>query len=107
MKAYFVDRQDLTQENILVEVMENYGWTAEKTLRIVHSDVATDDVKEEINYYRQLGVAGSSFLYFQSEICYFGSSTCGSFAEIIEKVSAKMEVEMVIGKVCDIDGGNC
>lgn len=107
MKAYFVDRQDFTQENILVEVMENCGWTAEKTLGIIHSDIAADEVKEEMNYYRQLGVTGVPFFIFNQKYAVSGAQPAEVFAEIIEKVSKEMEVEMVTGEVCEIDGKNC
>ena len=107
MKAYFVDRQDLTQENILVEVMETYGWTAEKTLQIIHSDIATDEVKEEMNYYRQLGVTGVPFYIFNKKYTVSGAQSAEVFMEILEKVSKEMELEMVVGEVCDIEGENC
>lgn len=107
MKAYFVDKQDLTQENIVVEVMQKCGWTAEKTLGIINSDIATDEVKEEMNYYRQLGVTGVPFFIFNQKYAVSGAQPAEVFAEIIEKVSKEMEVEMVVGEVCEIDGENC
>ena len=107
MKAYFVDRQDLTQETILIEIMKNCGWSAEKTLEIIHSDIATDEVKEEMNYYRQLGVTGVPFFIFNQKYAVSGAQPADVFAEIIEKVSKEMAVEMVAGEVCDVDGENC
>ena len=107
MKAYFVDRQDLTQENILVELLGKYGWSAEKTLEIINSDVATDEVKEEMNYYRQLGVTGVPFFIFNQKYAVSGAQPAEVFVEILEKVSKEMEVEMVAGEVCDVDGNNC
>lgn len=107
MKAYFIDRQDLTQENILVEVMKINGWTAEKTLEVIHSDIATNEVKEEMNYYRQLGVTGVPFFIFNQKYAVSGAQPAEIFAEIIEKVSKEMAVEVLVGEVCDIDGENC
>ncbi len=107
MKAYFIDRQDLTQENILVELLEKYGWSAEKTLEIVNSEVATDQVKEEMNYYRQLGVTGVPFFIFNQKYAVSGAQPAEVFMEILEKVSKEMEVEMVAGEVCDVEGENC
>jgi predicted DsbA family dithiol-disulfide isomerase len=107
MKAYFVDKQDLTQENILIKVMENCGWKAGKTLKIIHSDITTDEVKEEMNYYRQLGVTGVPFFIFNQKYAVSGAQPVEVFAEIIEKISKEMRVEMVEGEVCDFDGQNC
>ena len=107
MKAYFVDKQDLTQDNVLVKLLEKYGWSAEKTLSIVNSDIATDEVKEEMNYYRQLGVTGVPYFIFNNKYAVSGAQPAEVFMEILEKVSKEMEVEMAEGEVCDVDGENC
>lgn len=107
MKAYFVDKQDLTQEKTLITLLEKYGWSAEKTLSIINSDEATDGVKEEMNYYRQLGVTGVPFFIFNQKYAVSGAQPSEVFMEILEKVAKEMEVEMVEGEVCDVDGGNC
>ena len=107
MKAYFVDRQDLTQENILIDLMKSLGWSAEKTKEIVDSDIAADEVEEQMNYYRQLGVTGVPFFIFNKKYAVSGAQPAEVFAEIIEKVAKEMNVEPVIGEVCEVDGGNC
>ena len=107
MKAYFIDKQDLTQENTLIELLEKYGWSAEKTLSIINSDIATDEVKEEMNYYRQLGVTGVPYFIFNNKYAVSGAQPAEVFMEILEKVSKEMEVEMAEGEVCDVDGENC
>lgn len=107
MQAYFIDRQDLTQENILIKLLGKYGWSAEKTIEIINSNIATDEVKEEMNYYRQLGVTGVPFFIFNQKYAVSGAQPTAVFMEILEKVSKEMEVEMVEGEVCDVDGGNC
>lgn len=107
MKAYFIDKQDLTQDNVLIEILEKYGWSAEKTLSIINSDIATDEVKEEMNYYKQIGVTGVPYFIFNQKYAVSGAQPAEVFMEILEKVSKEMEVEMVEGEVCDVDGGNC
>ena len=107
MNAYFVDRQDLTQENILIELLEKCGWSAEKTLKVIHSEIATDEVKAEMNYYKKLGVTGVPFFIFNQKYAVSGAQPSEVFAEILEKVAKEMAVETVIGEVCDVDGENC
>jgi predicted DsbA family dithiol-disulfide isomerase len=107
MKAYFVDRQDLTQENVLVELMKSLGWSAEKTKEILNSDLAADAVKEEMNYYKQMGVTGVPFFIFNQKYAVSGAQPAEVFAEIIEKVAKEMNIEPVLGEVCDVDGENC
>lgn len=107
MKAYFIDRQDLTQETVVVKILEKCGWSAEKTLRVLHSGVATDEVKAEMKYYRQLGVTGVPYFIFNQKYTVSGAQSSKVFAEILEKVSVEMSVEKVVGEVCDVDGENC
>lgn len=107
MKAYFIDRQDLTDENTLIALLETHGWAAEKTLEIINSDVATDAVKEEMNYYRQLGVTGVPFFIFNQKYAVSGAQPSTVFVEILEKISKEMAVETVEGEVCGVDGENC
>ena len=107
MKAYFVDRQDLTQENILIDLMKSLGWSTEKTKEILNSDIAADKVKEQMNYYRQLGVTGVPFFIFNQKYAVSGVQPAEVFAEIIEKVAKEMNIEPVVGEVCDVDGENC
>ncbi len=107
MKAYFIDRQYLTKENVLVEILEKYGWSAEKTSGIVNSDIATDEVKEEMNYYRQLGVTGVPFFIFNQKYAVSGAQSAEAFTEILEKLAKEIQVEVVAGDVCSIDEDNC
>jgi predicted DsbA family dithiol-disulfide isomerase len=107
MKAYFVDRQDLTQENILINLMSSLGWSTEKTRQIMQSDIASDEVKEEMHYYRQMGVTGVPFFIFNQKYAVSGAQPAEVFTEIIEKVAKEMSLEPVVGEVCDVDGGNC
>lgn len=107
MKAYFVERQDLTQQNILIDLMNSLGWSAEKTKQILDSDIAADEVKEEMNYYRQLGVTGVPFFIFNQKYFVSGAQPAEVFAEIIEKVAKELNIEPVMGEVCKVEGGNC
>ena len=107
MKAYFIDRQDLTQETVVVKILKECGWSAEKTLEVIRSGMATNEVKKEMNYYQQLGVTGVPFFIFNEKYAVSGAQPAEVFMEILEKVSKEMAVEMVAGKVCDVDGENC
>lgn len=107
MKAYFVDRHDLMQENILIDLLAKCGWSAEKTLNIIHSDIATDEVKAEMSYYQKLGVTGVPFFIFNQKYAVSGAQPSEVFTEILEKVAKEMAVETVVGEVCDVDGENC
>lgn len=107
MKAYFVDKVDLTVEANIVEIMAKYGWSEAKTKEVIHSDVASDEVKEEMNYYRQLGVSGVPFFIFNQKYAISGAQPSDVFVEIIEKVAQELEIANVEGVVCDINGENC
>jgi predicted DsbA family dithiol-disulfide isomerase len=107
MKAYFVDKVYLTIEENIVEIMAKYGWSEAKTKEVIYSDVASDEVKEEMNYYRQLGVSGVPFFIFNQKYAISGAQPSDVFVEIIEKVAQELEIANVEGVVCDINGENC
>ncbi|PWK23017.1 putative DsbA family dithiol-disulfide isomerase [Arcicella aurantiaca] len=107
MKAYFVDKIDLTVDENLVSIMANYGWDGAKTKGIIYSDIASDEVKEEMNYYRQLGISGVPFFIFNQKYAVSGAQPSDVFTEVIEKVAQELEIANVEGEVCDIDGENC
>jgi len=107
MKGYFVDRQDFTQENTLLKLMKSLGWSEEKTKEIIQSDIASDAVKEEMNYYKQLGITGVPFFIFDQKYAVSGAQPAEVFSEIIDKVAKELNIESVAGEICDVDGENC
>lgn len=107
MKAYFVDKIDLTVEDNIVTLLEECGWNATKTKEIIHSDVASDEVKEQMHYYRQLGVSGVPFFIFNQKYAVSGAQPTEVFMEVIEKVSQEMVIAPISGEVCNVDSKNC
>ena len=49
----------------------------------------------------------SNYFIFNNKYAVSGAQPAEVFMEILEKVSKEMEVEMVGGEVCDVDGENC
>jgi len=107
MKAYFVDRVDLTEQSAVVAVMAQFGWSTEKTLGILNSDEASDEVKEEMHYFRQQGISGVPFFIFDKKYAVSGAQPSEVFKEIFEKLVQEKQVAAISGDVCDVDGENC
>ncbi len=107
MKAYFVDRIDLTNEQNVVDLMSQFGWTAEKTIGILHSDEGSDEVKEEMHYFRQQGISGVPFFIFDKKYAVSGAQPSEVFSQIFQELLQEKQVQAVSGDVCDIDGENC
>lgn len=107
MKAYFVDRIDLSKDEVLVELMEAFGWSATKTLDILHSDEGSDEVKEEMHYFRQQGVTGVPFFIFDKKYAVSGAQPSEVFTEILEKLAQEKQIEAIAGDTCDLNGENC
>ena len=99
MKAYFIDRVDLTDENIVAEVMNQFGWSAEKTIGILLSDEASDEVKEEMHYFRQQGISGVPFFIFDKKYAVSGAQPSEVFKEIFQKkLAQEKQVQAISGR---------
>lgn len=107
MDAYFVKRIDLTNPENIVNLFGQFGWSSEKTLEILHSDRGADAVKEEINYYKQMGVNSVPFYVINNKYGIAGAQPAEAFIQTITKVAREMNIEVAAGDSCDIDGENC
>jgi predicted DsbA family dithiol-disulfide isomerase len=107
MKAYFVDKIDLTIEKEVVDLMSQFDWTEEKTLNILRSDEGSDEVKEEMHYFRQQGVSGVPFFIFDKKYAVSGAQPSDVFVEIFQQLAQEKQVQAISGDVCDVDGEDC
>ncbi len=109
MKAYFVDRLDLTQDSTLVEVMKPFGWSEEQTLNFIHSDIITDEVNEELEHMSKIGVTGVPFFIINKKYGFSGAQPAHVFADVMNQVAEEMVNESLpqSAGTCDPNGGCC
>ncbi|WP_044172523.1 DsbA family oxidoreductase [Flectobacillus major] len=108
LKAYFIDKLDLTDKDVLVAILTQIGWPSEKTLAILASDRGSDEVKEEMHYFRQLGVSGVPFYIINKKYTLSGAQPSEVFEEALQQVIKEIAVTVETqNNSCDIETGEC
>ncbi|NER17003.1 DsbA family oxidoreductase [Spongiivirga citrea] len=105
LKAYFDENLHLNDIDVLVEVMSEYGWDAEKTKRIIADDSIGYTVKQEIAHYQQRGVTGVPFFILNDKYGFSGAQPPHVFLDAFAKVSP---IEVIAeGDHCDSNTKEC
>jgi len=105
LKAYFEENLHLNQTAVLVKLMEEFGWEAEKTQQIIDDDNIAYAVKQEIAHYQQKGVTGVPFFIINDKYGISGAQPSSVFLDAFSKVSP---IEFISsGDSCGTDGANC
>lgn len=112
MKAYFVDRVDLTQVTNVATALKGLGWSVEKVSTLLNSDVAEDTVREEMHYYRQMGVSGVPFFIFNNKYAVSGAQPAEVLSNAIRQIAQEMGLQPKLepiggGEACDLNTGEC
>lgn len=108
LKAYFIEQKDLTADAVLVELLANFGWAAEKTLAIIHSDEGSDTVKEAMHYFKQLGIGGVPFFIFNKKYALSGAQPSEVFEQVFQQIQSELAPSTATtADVCDTETGVC
>jgi predicted DsbA family dithiol-disulfide isomerase len=105
LKAYFDENLHLNKSEVLVAVMAEYGWNAEKTNQVLTDDNIADVVKQEIAHYQQRGVTGVPFFIINDKYGINGAQPVNVFLDAFAQVSP---IEIISdGESCDPVTGEC
>jgi predicted DsbA family dithiol-disulfide isomerase len=107
LKAYFVDRVDLTEDDTVAGVFAPLGWSREKTLDLLHSTQAEAEVRAEIRHYQQLGVSGVPFFIFNNKYAVSGAQPADVLLGAIRQAASELTVLTTDGPACDPATGVC
>lgn len=108
LKAYFIDRVDLSKKEELVKILSQIGWSEDKTLALFNSDEATDSVKEEMHYFRQHGVGGVPFYIFNKKYALSGAQPSDLFEQVFQQIMQEEGITVQAeSNSCDIETGEC
>lgn len=105
LKAYFDENLPLNDTAVLQEIMNEFGWEAEKTTRILNDDSISYAVKQEIAHYQQRGVKGVPFFIINDKYAISGAQPKSVFLEAFAQV-APIDV-ISEGDSCDPTTGVC
>ena len=105
LKAYFDENLHLNKSEVLVAVMAEYGWNAEKTNQVLTDDNIADVVKQEIAHYQQRGVTRVPFFIINDKYGINGAQPVNVFLDAFAQVSP---IEIISdGESCDPVTGEC
>jgi len=105
LKAYFDENLHLNMPEVLIKVMAEFGWDAEKTKQILADDSITYTVKQEIAHYQQRGVTGVPYFIINDKYGISGAQPPSVFLDAFAKVSPIEAISE--GDSCDPVTGEC
>jgi predicted DsbA family dithiol-disulfide isomerase len=107
-KAYFEERVDLSVRKNIVDIMSEYGWTAEKTEGFLDDQALKDAAIQKIDYYQSRGVSAVPFFIFNDKYGVSGAQPPHVLADTIRQIQQEISsVAAVEGESCDVDAGTC
>lgn len=105
LKASFDENLHLNKSEILIQIMGEFGWEAEKTTQVLADENIAYAVKQEIAHYQQRGVTGVPFFIINDKYGISGAQPKSVFLEAFAQV-APIEV-ISEGDSCDTSTGAC
>jgi predicted DsbA family dithiol-disulfide isomerase len=108
-KAYFEDATDLSKTENLVNIMAEYGWSAEKVNGILSNIGMLEEVKAKIAYFQSRGVSAVPFFIFNEKYGISGAQSPQVLADTLRQIQQEMiaETTMAAGESCDVESGEC
>lgn len=108
-EAHFSQAKNIDDNEALVEVAVSAGLDGEQTEEILRSDKYADEVKQDEQAARNIGVQGVPFFVFNNKYGVSGAQPEETFLEILNKVRAETpreekKVSMQNGDSCGTEG---
>lgn len=105
LHAYFTENLHLNQQDVLINIMAEFGWDADKTQKVINDDSISYVVKQEIAHYQQLGVTGVPFFIINNKYGISGAQPKETFLEAFQQVAP---IEIISnGNSCGMDEQDC
>jgi len=105
MKAYFDENLHLNNEHVLSSIMSEFGWSIEKTQKVLNDDSVAYAVKQEISHYQQRGIHSVPFFIINDKYGISGAQPPAAFLESFQQVSPLKIIGE--GESCDPSKGVC
>lgn len=88
-KAYFQDNQDVSDEDILLKAVANYGLDAEAGRAVLNDPDYVDTVRGALNAWIERGVSGVPATIIDGKYMVPGAQDAETFAQMFQKVRSK------------------
>lgn len=110
LHAYFTEGKNVSDKQVLIELAEKVGMTAEDVELALSNDSFANYVNQDIEEARQIRVQGVPFFVFDRKYAISGAQPVEHFKATLEKVQAEsspfINTSSEQGDSCDVDG-NC
>jgi len=110
-KAYFTDGKNIDDLDTLVALGAAIGLNAHELRAVLESDAYGDDVKQDVEEARQLGIQGVPFFVLNSKYAISGAQAEPVFEQTLQKAytewrqeNPKPKLEVIDGESCGVDG---
>jgi predicted DsbA family dithiol-disulfide isomerase len=110
-KAYLTDGQDLNNLNTLSKLGIEVGLEAKVIDQVLHSDLYSKEVKQDIQQANAVGVQGVPFFVFDNKYAISGAQPATAFLQTLEKVWQEGKFDSKVTLInsstensCDING---
>ncbi len=110
-KAYLTDGKDLNNLDTLSELGIAAGLEADAIAQVLHSDVYSTAVKQDIQEANSIGVQGVPFFVFDNKYAISGAQPATAFLQTLEKVWQEGKFDSKVTLIntssensCDING---
>jgi len=88
-KAFFSERKDVSDRNVLKEVLLDVGLNAEEGLAKLESEEARYEVRSQQGYWQNLGVSSVPTVVFNRKSAVTGAQPVETFKQVLEELIAE------------------
>jgi predicted DsbA family dithiol-disulfide isomerase len=106
-KAYFEEALDLSNQQILIDIMTEFGWETDKTQDILKNNDLYDTVKDKIKYDQSRGVSAVPFFIFNDQYGISGAQPPQVLVDTLLQLDQELKIKASNGEACDIESGEC
>lgn len=103
LKGYFTDGKNIDDEDFLFEMGKDAGLNEEDIRNALQSDSIKQEIHEDIESARKLGIQGVPFFILNEKYSLSGAQPVEVFVEALEKVKEEMNLK----NLADTDGAAC
>ncbi|MEJ8544728.1 DsbA family oxidoreductase [Brevibacillus borstelensis] len=86
-RAYFEEGKDIGQLDTLVSIAGQHGMDEEETRRLIENGEKQDEIREDLNYARQLQITGVPFFVVDGKLALSGAHPIENFLKAFRQVS--------------------
>lgn len=104
LKAYFEEGKNLTDANVLLEVVASAGLFREKAEAVLKSDLYLKEVKESEVMSMQRGVSGVPFFVINNQYGISGAQPAEVFVNALKQIGSEVALS---GEACDVESKEC